>query len=131
MYLESTGLRCSPSKSELLLYRSVRRGPKPRGWKPLSEIDIKLNTKSGCTITRVDTIRVLGMFIESNGSNNTTLNKLTAKTENMIRLINRVSNRRGGLQEENLLRLFHAFLMSHIVYVAAIHNWYNSEKKKT
>ncbi|KAG0434423.1 hypothetical protein HPB47_019118 [Ixodes persulcatus] len=79
---------------------------------------------------RVDVLRVLGMLIESNGSNSRTISKITAKTENIIRLINRVSNRRGGLREDNLLRLFLAFLMSHITYVAAMHCWHGHEKKK-
>lgn len=48
----------------------------------------------------------------------------------MIGLTTRISNKRGGLKEDNLLRLFHAFLMSHIVYVAAMHKWYASEKKQ-
>ncbi|KAG0412377.1 hypothetical protein HPB47_010481 [Ixodes persulcatus] len=47
----------------------------------------------------------------------------------MIRLINRVSNRRGGVKEDNLLRLFHAFLMSHFTYVAAMHCWHGHGKK--
>ncbi|KAG0417941.1 hypothetical protein HPB47_005242, partial [Ixodes persulcatus] len=128
-FLTNTGLKCSSSKSELLLHRPVRRGPKPKGWMPLSEVDITIRTSTGNTIPRVDVLRVLGMPIESNGSNIRTINKITTKTENMIRLINRVSNRRGGLKEDNLLRLFHAFLMSHIKYVAAMHCWHGHEKK--
>ncbi|KAM7293803.1 hypothetical protein ISCGN_023386 [Ixodes scapularis] len=128
--LTNTGLKCSSSKSELLLYRPVRGGPKPKGWMPLSEVDITIHTSTGNPIPRVDVLRVLGMLVESNGSNSRTINKITTKTENMIRLINRVSNRRGGLREDNLLRLFHAFLMSHITYVAAMHCWHGHEKKK-
>ncbi|KAG0445018.1 hypothetical protein HPB47_003208 [Ixodes persulcatus] len=70
---------------------------------------------------------------ESNSNSNQSQsndNKITTKTENMIRLINRVSNRREGLKEDNLLRLFHAFLMSHITYVAAMHCWHGHEKEK-
>ena len=130
LFLAGTGLRCSSNKSELLLYRPNRKGAKPKDWKPLSEVDIVLHTGSGAPIPRVDAIRVLGMVIESNGYNGRTIAKISTKTENMIRLINRVSNRRGGLREDNLLRLFHAFLMSHITYVAAMHAWYGFEKKK-
>ncbi|KAL1472058.1 hypothetical protein MTO96_039569, partial [Rhipicephalus appendiculatus] len=58
-FLQDTGIRCSPSKSELLLYRPRRRGHKPKDWKPLAESDINLHTKSGDTIPRVASIRLL------------------------------------------------------------------------
>lgn len=80
-YLENTGLKCSPSKSELLLYRPIRRGPKPRGWKPLADVDIRITTRDGNLIPRVESIRMLGMVIESNGSNRLTLDRITKKTE--------------------------------------------------
>ncbi|KAH6920091.1 hypothetical protein HPB50_028921 [Hyalomma asiaticum] len=50
-------------KSELLLYRK-ESGRTPKGWKPVSESDIHLFSLSGGPIPRVDTMRVLGMFIE-------------------------------------------------------------------
>ncbi|KAH9377467.1 hypothetical protein HPB48_007055 [Haemaphysalis longicornis] len=62
-FLEGTGLRCSTKKSELLFYRPVRKGPRPKGWKPFDEVNIKLHTKSGANIPRVHTLRILGMFI--------------------------------------------------------------------
>ncbi|XP_037579430.1 uncharacterized protein LOC119462158 [Dermacentor silvarum] len=71
-YLLPAGLRCSPTKSELLLYRK-ERGSRPKGWKPVSESDIYLFSRSGDPIPRVGTIRVLGMFIEE---------------DNLLRLIN-------------------------------------------
>ncbi|KAG0431042.1 hypothetical protein HPB47_022161 [Ixodes persulcatus] len=86
-------------ESELLLYRPVRRGPKPKGWMPLSEVDITIRTNTGNSVPKVDVLRVLGMLIESNGCNGRTINKIITKTENMIRLINRVSNRRGEIIE--------------------------------
>ncbi|KAG0412165.1 hypothetical protein HPB47_010704 [Ixodes persulcatus] len=100
-FLTNTGLKCTSSKSELLLYRPVRRGPKPKGWMPLSEVDITIRTSTGNPIPRVNVLRVFGMLIE-----------------------------RECLREDNLLRLFHAFLMSHITYVAAIYCWHGHEKEK-
>ncbi|KAH7939078.1 hypothetical protein HPB52_005384 [Rhipicephalus sanguineus] len=41
----------------------------------------------------------------------------------MAELINRIANKSAGLFEENLCRLFHASLMSHINYVAAAYLW--------
>ena len=129
-YIKEMGLKLSPSKSELLLYRPTRRGPKPKNWKPLADIDISLHTAAGQRIPRVDFIRVLGMIIEANGQNGRTIDRLTSKTEGVIRLIARISNSRGGLREDNLLRLFHAFLMSHINYVASMHKWQLHERTK-
>lgn len=129
-FLEGTGLRLSPSKSELLLYRPTRRGRIPKGQVPLGEVDISIRTAIGQTIPRVEVMRVLGMLIEANGCNGQTIARIATKTNNMVRLITRVSNSRGGLREENLLRLYHAFLMSHITYVAAAHRWHGYEKAK-
>lgn len=78
----------------------------------------------------MDSLRVLGMTIESNGSNNLTVSKLAKKTDNAIRLIRRVANRQQGLGEDNLVRLVHAFVMCHFTYVAAMHNWQRSERDK-
>ena len=124
------GLRLSPSKSELLLYRPTRRGPKPRGWRPPEDIDIGMRTSSGCEIPRVRSLRVLGMIIEANGQHGRTIDKLTGHAEAVIRLIARVSNKKGGLREDNLLRLFHAFLMIHVNYVTPMHRWQKHEINK-
>lgn len=128
-YLLPTGLRCSPTKSELLLYRK-ERGGRPKGWKPVSESDIHLFSRSGDPIPRVDTIRVLGMFIESGGGNGTALRKIIAKTDNAFRLVRRVTNRRRGLKEDNLLRLINAFVLCHFTYTVAMHNWLRAERDK-
>lgn len=45
-YLRPTGLRCSPAKSELLLYRK-EKGRRPKDWKPVSESSISLRTCYG------------------------------------------------------------------------------------
>lgn len=128
-YLLPTGLRCSSAKSELLLYRK-ERGRRPKGWKPVSESDIHLFTLSGDPIPRVDTIRVLGMFIESGGGNGTALRKIVAKTDNAFRLVRRVTNRNRGLKEDNLLRLINAFVLCHFTYTVAMHNWLRAERDK-
>lgn len=128
-FLEGTGLRCSPKKSELLLYQPTLKGRRPKGWTPPAEATISLHGQNGSPIPQVAVIRILGMFVEANGNNSHTIDHLTSKTETMTRLLNRVSNRRGGIREDNLVRLFQAFLMSHITYVAAMHNW--SQRDKT
>ncbi|XP_037508831.1 uncharacterized protein LOC119385478 [Rhipicephalus sanguineus] len=128
-FLQDTGLRCSPSKSELLLNRPSRLGRKPKDWKPLAESDINLHTKSGDIIPRVPSIRILGMIVESSGTNSQTILRL-AKNTSTIGLIRRVANRRSGLAEDNLVRLIHAFLLCLFTYVAAMHVWRRAERDK-
>ncbi|XP_070380818.1 uncharacterized protein [Dermacentor albipictus] len=127
-YLLETGMKLSSKKSELLLYRKSCQGV--RYLTPLDELPIALHTSDGQQIPRVDHIRILGLLIEATGCHAHSIKHLTAKTENMIRLIHRVSGRRKGLCEDNLLRVYHAFLMSHINYVASAHNWTKTEKTK-
>ncbi|XP_077548449.1 uncharacterized protein LOC144161702 [Haemaphysalis longicornis] len=64
--LGGTGLQCSPSKSELLVY-----SPRKAGWQPppSRECDrLELITKTSQRMPEVSEIRVLAMLISSNGS---------------------------------------------------------------
>ncbi|XP_037561080.1 uncharacterized protein LOC119440224 [Dermacentor silvarum] len=84
---------------------------------------------SGDPIPRVDTIRVLGMFIESGGGNGTALRKIIAKTDNAFRLVRRVTNRRRGLKEDNLIPL-NAFVLCHFNCMVAMDNWLRAGRDK-
>ncbi|KAM7315618.1 hypothetical protein ISCGN_005401 [Ixodes scapularis] len=126
-HLQGTGLRCSPKKSELLLYRPAQRG-KLKARKNCEEISLR--TSDGTTIPTVPKIRVLGMIIEATGHNGGTITRLVHKTTNATRLLKRITNRRSGMREENLTRLIHSFVVCHIAYVAAFHNWYRKEEDK-
>ncbi|XP_037561281.1 uncharacterized protein LOC119440446 [Dermacentor silvarum] len=110
-YLKRTGLKCSPTKSELLLYLSKSRGAKPKGWKPPAERNIKLRIRDGRTAPKVYSTRFLDMNIESCGTNTLMVQKLMTKTDNAIRLARRGASRHHGLKEDNLLRLVHAFVV--------------------
>lgn len=112
VYLRPTGLRCSPHKSKLLLYRR-EKGDSPKGWKRLSEIDIHLLTENGVDIPRVNVIRVLGFFIDANDGNHTELKKITLKTENACRIIRCLTGRHEGMKEDNLIRLINSFVLCH------------------
>nr|XP_054920576.1 zinc finger protein 816-like [Dermacentor andersoni] len=101
-YRKPTGLQCSPRKSELLLYGPRRRRTKLKGWKPVEDVDITVQTSEGGVIPRVASLQVLGMTLESNGSDNLTVSK---KTHNAIRLIRIVA-------EDNVVRLVLFFVMS-------------------
>lgn len=129
VYLRPTGLRCSPHKSELLLYRR-EKGGRPKGWKRLSEIDIHLFTGNGVNIPRFNVIRVLGFFIDANGGNHTELKKITLKTENAYRIIRCLTGRQKGMKEDNLIRLLDSFVLCHISYATAMYNWTHVQLNK-
>lgn len=130
-YIQGTGLRCSPAKSELLLYRPTLRGRRPKYSTAKRHYeDIALHLMDGSPIPLVTNIRVLGLLIEANGANGMALAKIKMNTANTMRLLKRVSNRRGGMKEENLLRLIQSFVICHITYVAAYLNWYKAEQTK-
>ncbi|XP_037529145.1 uncharacterized protein LOC119406469 [Rhipicephalus sanguineus] len=93
-FLVGSGLSLSSAKSELLLYRPTRQGL--RNLTSLEQIPIALHRRAGQKIPRVDSIRVLGLLLESKGGNSRTIARITSKTENMLRLILRVSNRRDS-----------------------------------
>ncbi|XP_077498683.1 uncharacterized protein LOC144109760 [Amblyomma americanum] len=127
--LNGSGLICSPAKSELLVLppKYVRRNKsEPRDYEA-----IKIFTRNGQVIPEVDKIRVLGVIIDKRRCNGETISRLTAKITNAIRLIRRVANRKAGMKEESLIRLVHSFVVSHVTYVAAFHNWMQCEKNKT
>ncbi|XP_077544116.1 uncharacterized protein LOC144156149 [Haemaphysalis longicornis] len=126
--LDGTGLQCSPSKSELLVY-SPRKAGRPR--LPPGECDrLVLITKTGQRCPEVPEIEVLGILISGNDSKDTLMNKLTIKTASTVRLIQHVSSKQAGMREEGLARLVQSFTVSHIAYTAAYHMWSQTDKNK-
>ncbi|XP_065283301.1 uncharacterized protein [Dermacentor albipictus] len=126
--LEGTGLRCSPSKSELLILPPTKnsRG-KTRQHK---NEKIRIVPKSGNVIPEVGKIRILGMVIEKHRRNGETITRLKAKATNATRLLKRVTSRKAGMREESLIRLVHSFVISHVAYVAAYDKWLKHECNK-
>lgn len=126
--LKGSGLVCSPAKSELMVIPPRGASRKKQTIRDCDKIRIR--TQGGHIIPEVTKIRVLGMIIERSKVNGATVSKLEAKTGTALRLIRRVANRRSGMKEARLVRLIQAFVISHITYVAAFHNWRQCERKK-
>ncbi|XP_070386402.1 uncharacterized protein [Dermacentor albipictus] len=79
-YLQGTGLKCSASKSKLLLYRPTRRGMPPKSYTgPREYAEIGLYTQDGNAIPKINKIKILGMIIEANGANGETMRKVEGK----------------------------------------------------
>lgn len=122
-HLRPTGLKCSPTKSELLVIspQSARR--------PTTQ-HINVVTQDGTPIPHVQTLRVLGLHLQDLNRNNVTVQKLHAKLSLATRLLKKVATRYQGMREDSLLRLTQSFAVSHISYVASFHNWKAAEKIK-
>ncbi|XP_077530679.1 uncharacterized protein LOC144142785 [Haemaphysalis longicornis] len=124
-HLEGSGLVCSPQKSELLVIPPLGT-PRHR----ITSAAITVRTRDGTVIPRVQSLRVLGMILESNRCNGTTVNHLATKLTTATRLIRRVTTRHHGMKEASLLRLIQSFAISHVAYVAAYHHWKTPERAK-
>lgn len=94
-YLQDTGPRLSPLRTELLLYRPHRR-PKPTGELRQCE-EILLYTQYGSGIPGVPKIRILGMHIAANGSNAEAIRKIESKVTASTRLIKHITNKNTGV----------------------------------
>lgn len=130
--LAGTGLRCSPSKSELLLFKRRRQGRPPKGTTAQVSPSLEIRTAEGQVIPRVQSVRILGVHFDEGGRNGPIIVKLKNHLTNVTQLINRVANKqkRGGLREHNVVRVIQAFLLSHVAYVASIFTWSLTELDK-
>lgn len=88
-YVRERGLACSTEKSEVL-----RVGKKPSKEK----IEIRLE---GQVLPERSMIRVLGMWIQCGRRCSHTLSLLQQSTQQIIRMITRVSQRRHGMNESD------------------------------
>ncbi|KAG0433446.1 hypothetical protein HPB47_019909, partial [Ixodes persulcatus] len=79
--------------------------------------ELTLRVQGNC-IPRTDHIRILGLHLQSNGSNNISLQRIDQSVVQIGRLLKRVSNKHQGMRESNLLRLVQAFICSRITYSA-------------
>ncbi|XP_070394080.1 uncharacterized protein [Dermacentor albipictus] len=129
-HLEGTGLECSPEKSELLLYRPRRLGKPSRDVAELHKTGIRLTKRKGTEIPMVQKVRVLRLWIEARGRNAETITRLEKKVTATVRLNQKVSSDRSGIEETNVVRLVQALAISHVAYVAAFVHWNKAEKDK-
>lgn len=122
-HLRPTGLKCSPTKSELLVIP-------PQNTCRTNTQHINVVTQDGMPIPHVQTLRVLGLHIQDLNHNGGTIQKLQAKLALATRLLRKVATRYQGMKEDSLLRLTQSFAISHIAYVASFHNWKAAERIK-
>ncbi|KAL1476704.1 hypothetical protein MTO96_036313 [Rhipicephalus appendiculatus] len=81
------GRRCSSRKSELLIYHPPRRGRPSKDWRRPFPPCTLLHDSDGNRIPTVDKIRILGLIIQSNGSNLVMLESITFKIGNALPIV--------------------------------------------
>lgn len=121
-YAADRGLKCSPEKSEIFVYndKALRN-------KPPSDPQVYVE---GREIPKVETIRILGLHLQTHGRNTITIKKLENHATQTLNLIRRVSRNGGGLKEKNLLRLVQAFIISRVGYATPYLNLKADERRK-
>ncbi|KAH7941323.1 hypothetical protein HPB49_012299 [Dermacentor silvarum] len=100
-------MACAPEKSELI--RVHAKYARKEDWVPVTL------TLHGVPIRELETLRILGMWIQENAGTHT-VQKLKAVTGNSARMIRRVATSRDDPTEGETISLVHAFIYSGIKY---------------
>ncbi|XP_049526509.1 uncharacterized protein LOC125946696 [Dermacentor silvarum] len=120
-YAETCRLQCAPEKSELLIIEKRSRG---RSTVPAPTIHLRIGPRE---ITKVDRLRILGLHLQKDGGGGYAIQKLQHTTTQVLRMIQRITSRRRGLKEQDLIRLVQALIVSRIAYSAPYLNLRNAE----
>ncbi|XP_070384746.1 uncharacterized protein [Dermacentor albipictus] len=108
--VNTAGLQCYQHKSELLLIRPPNRS-KPKS--PPLAITTRVNRQP---VIHIEHMRVLGMIQQQNRRNGITIERLQMTVNQNTRLPHRVSARKQGVKEKDLLELVQALLVSRLTY---------------
>lgn len=124
-YVACAGLECSVEKSELLLlrppdYRKVKHPPLPT-------ITLRM---AGSEIPIVQHMRVLGLHVQAGRGNTVALERLAVTVTQTARLLGRISARKHGMKEKELLQLLNAFVTTRITYALPYLRLLQAEKEK-
>uniref|UniRef100_L7M2Q4 Putative tick transposon n=1 Tax=Rhipicephalus pulchellus TaxID=72859 RepID=L7M2Q4_RHIPC len=107
-YLEKAGMSCAPAKSEYIHIRPYksrsRRAP---------ELTFYLG---GSPLRRVNTLRILGMYIQETTSVKVALDKLRYTVKSLTGLIRRISRGNNSMTEHDTLSLVQALVLSRLTY---------------
>lgn len=125
-FLRPTGLKLSPNKSELAIFVAGKCYDRTE-----TKQTVEIKAGNGTAIPHADTIKILGLSINACSSHNTeALKRLERSTHNFARGISRIASKRAGLLEDNIMKAYHAFLVSHVAYAAPFLNWRRAELNK-
>ncbi|KAH6929808.1 hypothetical protein HPB50_005959 [Hyalomma asiaticum] len=75
-------------------------------------------------------MRILGLYVQSSSHNSVAIERLTLAVTQTTRLIARVSARKQGMKEKELLQLIHAFVISRLTYALPYLRLLSAEKER-
>ncbi|KAL1442484.1 hypothetical protein MTO96_030777, partial [Rhipicephalus appendiculatus] len=105
-YVDGNGLKCSSAKSELFIAGKTTPAVK-------SALQIVVNRE---VVPQVQTIRVLGLFLEEKNSCRETLKRLESTSRQVTGLLRRITGRKFGLKEKEACKLIQAYFVCRIAY---------------
>ncbi|KAH6922615.1 hypothetical protein HPB50_017294 [Hyalomma asiaticum] len=65
-----------------------------RNLEPLDSLPVRLWSRDGTVVPRVDSVRILGLWIDVRGCNGGAIKRLGGQASNILRLISRITSRR-------------------------------------
>lgn len=107
-YARAGGLTCSAEKSELLHIRRPQRNPDKS-----PHITVMLEDH---VVHCVKKLRVLGLYIQADLKATYTMKILEQQVSQITHMIRRITNRRHGLQEQDILRIVNACIVNRVTY---------------
>lgn len=118
-FAAASGMRCAPEKSEVIRVHGggIYKSPGP--------IDLYLEDQK---ITESNKTRILGFWIQSNLKASHTIQTLRSTTNQISRIIKRITRSRKGMREEDTLRLVQALVISRVTYGMPYHHHFLSKR---
>ncbi|KAH9378185.1 hypothetical protein HPB48_006521 [Haemaphysalis longicornis] len=74
-------------------------------------------------------IRILGVHLQGNAPEDTTITQLRAKSYQLARIIKRLKNNRNGMREEDTVRIVQAMIIRRIGYSLPFQNLTKSDEE--
>lgn len=116
IFLREVGLTASPDKTE---YVVILDGPQRKTDQLREMFNLTLDGK---VIRRKASIRILGHFIDQDGSAKRWMSTVTRTCRQVLRMLRCFAGHDWGLREDDLRQLFHARLSSRVMYSYPYYN---------
>ncbi|KAH6944931.1 hypothetical protein HPB50_006247 [Hyalomma asiaticum] len=78
-----------------------------RNLEPLDSLPVRLWSREGTIVPRVDSVRILGLWIDARGCNGGAIKRLGGQASNILRLISPITNEREDIQVDPIPRNIH------------------------
>lgn len=119
-HVKKCGLEISVEKSEILRLHGA-------GYDKSVPIEI---TVGGKMVPEKDCIRILGMWLQSNGKPSTMIDKIKTSAKQICGMIKRIANRKKGFKEAETLRIVDALIVSKMRYCLPYYNMTKADENR-